>query len=243
MPNEIPGSVTIYVNLEEISAVGESFSFQIGTIVEVILMGPVFALIYFVLMKNLLSKINRETGRNRRLIYILEVAVVGFICMLVMGHIVHLMFDYANAIYRATYGGYDNTPLFLYLYHSDEWLGHHLIHIGFFSFLILAMIGESRIADKRRMRWYEVIIAIGLGAGIFVINGYATYEGQCGWLLMVLSSVLLGIQVGIILLKKVNPLWYPIFFSALLGNIIVIGYYLWYTSVFGTLPYYPFAPQ
>ncbi|MHA1324199.1 MAG: hypothetical protein ACTSRL_15540 [Candidatus Helarchaeota archaeon] len=222
MPNEIPGSVTIYVNLEEISAVGESFSFQIGTIVEVILMGPVFALIYFVLMKNLLSKINRETGRNRRLIYILEVAVVGFICMLVMGHIVHLMFDYANAIYRATY---------------------HLIHIGFFSFLILAMIGESRIADKRRMRWYEVIIAIGLGAGIFVINGYATYEGQCGWLLMVLSSVLLGIQVGIILLKKVNPLWYPIFFSALLGNIIVIGYYLWYTSVFGTLPYYPFAPQ
>jgi hypothetical protein len=243
LPGEIPGSVDIYVNLEEIPAVGESFSFSIGTIVEVILMGPVFALIYFVLMKHLLQKVDPEVGRNKQFIYMLEVAVVGFICMLVMGHIAHLMFDYANAVYRSTYGGYDTTQLFLFLYHSDEWIGHHLIHIGFFSFIVLAILGESRMADKRTMKWYEIIVAVGLGVGLFVMNGYATYDGQCAWLLMVLSAILLGVLGMVIVWKRVNPLKYPILFAAILGSIIVIGYYFWYISVFGTLPYYPFAPQ
>lgn len=243
LPGEIPGTVNVYVNLEEISAVGESFSFAIGTIIEIILMGPVFALIFYILLKNLLGKIDPQQGRNRQVIQLLEVAAVGFICMLVMGHITHLMFDYANAVYRSTYGDYDTTQLFLFLYHSDEWIGHHLIHIGFFSFIILAMVGESRMKEKRSIIWYEIIFVIGLGIGLFIVNGYATYEGQCAWVLMVLSAVLLSIQGTLIIWKRLNPLKYPIFLAALIGSILVIGYYVWYISVFGTLPYYPFAPQ
>jgi hypothetical protein len=243
LPGEIPGTVNIYINLEEISAVGESFSFQIGTIVEIILMGPVFALIYFILMKNLLNKIDVTTVRNKRFIYVLEILVVIFICTLVMGHITHLMFDYANAIYRSTYGGYDTTQLFLFLYHSDEWLGHHLIHISFFAFIVLAIIGESLISQQRKMKWYEILFAVPLGIGIFVMNGYATYEGQCGWLLMVLSAILLAIEGGVVLIKKINPLKHPILFASIIANILVIGYFIWYVSIFGTLSYYPFAPQ
>jgi hypothetical protein len=243
LPGKIPGTVNIYINIEEIPAVGESFSFQIGTIVEIILMGPVFALVYFILMKNLLSKVDVTTGRNKKFVYILEILVVLFICTLVMGHITHLMFDYANAIYRSTYGGYDTTPLFLFLYHSDEWLGHHLIHISFFAFLVLAIIGESLISQQRTMKWYEILFAVPLGVGIFVMNGYATYEGQCGWLLMVLSAILLGIEGLVILVKKINPLKHPILFASIIANIVVIGYFIWYVSMFGTLPYYPFVPQ
>ncbi|MHA1276889.1 MAG: hypothetical protein ACTSQ8_06850 [Candidatus Helarchaeota archaeon] len=245
LPGEISGTINIYVNIEETSTVGASFPFSIGRIVEVILMGPVFVLIYYVLIKNMLSKIETEKGRNKQIVYVLDLLVVVLIFMVVVGHVVHLMFDYANWLYRNVDpgGGYSTNPLFLFLYHSDEWVGHHLIHVGFFGFIILALISEALINEKRKMRWYELIIVALMGVGLFVMSGYATYEGQCGWLLMVLSTILLGIEVVMILIKRINPLKYPILFASVIGNIIIIGYFIWYISVFGTLPYYPFAPQ
>ncbi|NVM53490.1 MAG: hypothetical protein HWN66_07265 [Candidatus Helarchaeota archaeon] len=245
LPNYIPGKVNVVVNIEEIPAVGETFSFWIGKIVEIILMGPVFVIIYYVLMKNLLGKIDLGQGRNKQYVYLLELMVVMLVMMVVVGHVVHLMFDYANWVYREVSPGlgYDTDPLFLFLYHSDEWVGHHLIHVGFFGFVVLALIGETLIKDRRNMKWYEIVFVVPLGIGLFVMSGYATYEGQCAWLLMVLSAILLAIEVVVILWKKINPLKYPILFASIIGSAIVIGYYIYYISIFGTLPFYPFVPQ
>lgn len=243
LPGKIPGRVDIVINVEETMEAGLTFSFGVGTIVEVILMGPVFVIIYYILLKNMLGRIDTEQGKNKKKIYTLELFAVMLICMVIVGHVVHLMFDYGNALFRSSYGYDTSSELFLFLYHSDEWVGHHLIHAGFFGFIVLALIGESFISDKRTMKWYEIIIMALLGIGIFIMSGYAAYEGQCGWILMVLSAILLGAELVIIFVKWVNPLKYPILFASIIGNIIIIGYYIWYTATFGTLPFYPFAPQ
>lgn len=243
LPGEIPGRVDVVINVEETMEAGLLFSFRIGTIVEVILMGPVFVILYYILIKDMFSKIDIGKARMKKIIYTLELLAVLLICMVIVGHVVHLMFDYGNALFRQVSGYDTSSELFLFLYHSDEWVGHHLIHVGFFGFIVLALIGESLIADKRMVKWYELIFIVPLGVGIFVMSGYATYEGQCGWLLMVLSAILLGVEIGVLLIKWVNPLKYPILIASIIGNIIIIGYYIWYTTTFGTIPFYPFAPQ
>jgi hypothetical protein len=244
LPDLIKGDTTVFVNIEETATVGATFPFSIAKIVEIILMGPVFVIVYFVLMKSMLARVDIEEGRKKRIVYVLELMVVVLIFTVVVGHVVHLMFDYANWLYRNVDpgGGYSTNPLFLFLYHSDEWVGHHLIHVGFFGFIVVALIGESLLKEKQT-RWYDILFAAPLGAGLFVMSGYATYEGQCGWLLMVLSAVLLGIEGIIILVKRVNPLKHPILLATIICNVIVIGYFVWYASTFGTLPYYPFVPQ
>ncbi len=251
LPDLIHGMVNVPINVEELweigrGGVGLTFPFRIEKIIEIILMGPVFAIIYYVLMKNLLGKIDLEKGRNKQYVYVLELMVVILVMMVVVGHVVHLMFDYANGAWRLAYGDFDTmtpTPLFLFLYHSDEWVGHHLIHVGFFGFMVLALIAEFLIRDRRTMKWYEIIFAAPLGVGLFIMNGYATYPGQCAWLLMVMSATLLAIEVVVILWKRINPLMYPILFATIIGNVIVISYYFYYISIYGTLPFYPFAPQ
>ncbi len=243
VPKFFSGEVTIYVNVSEIPAVGEYFSFEIGTIVEIILMGPVFGVLYFILMKAMLRKIDESQNRKVNYIYLLEIGAVILICLVVMGHIVHLMFDYANALYRQTYGGYDTTPLFLFLYHSDEWLGHSMIHIGLFGFIVLALVSESLMKAQRRMRWYEIGLSIFFSFGLFVMNGYATLEGQCAALLAIMSFILLLIEIIVIMWKKINPIHYPILFTTIIANIIVIGFFTYWIITFGMKPYYPFYFQ
>lgn len=246
IPRLIIGSISIYLNVAELGSplgVGVNFLFGIGALVELILMGPVFIIIFYIIFKYLLSKIEVNQGRNKYYLYILEILAVFIITILSMGHVTHILFNYANHLYRVAYGGYDTTQLFLLLYYSDEWLGHHLIHIAFFGIIILALIADLLIEKDEKMSWDEIGLTVFMGIGFFIINGYATYEGQCATLLVILSLILLVSELVIISWKKLNPLQYPVLSATLISTIISIIFFIVWIGIFGWKPYYPFYFQ
>lgn len=246
IPRLITGSIIIYVNVAELGSpigVGVSFLFGIGALVELILMGPVFILIFFVMFKYLLSKIEIEQEKHKYYLWILEILAIFIITILAMGHVTHIFFNYANHLYRVAYGGYDTTQLFLFLYYTDEWLGHHLIHVAFFGIIILALLADLLIEKEEKMTWDEIGLMIFMGVGFFIVNGYATYEGQCASLLVILSIILLVFEGVLIFWKKVNPLKYPVLSATIISSVIIIVFFISWILIFGWKPYYPFYFQ
>ncbi|MHA1378466.1 MAG: hypothetical protein ACTSRG_08800 [Candidatus Helarchaeota archaeon] len=265
IPGLFNGNVFIGINVSEVpGGVNQAFSFSTGLIVELVVMGPVFAIIYFILMKYMLNKID-ETNNNRNFIFILEITTVLFICIYIMGHITHLMFDHASRAYEFMYGIvslhflsvlilifpdkwlqiiiYLLSPLFLFLYYSDEWLGHHLIHFSLFTFMVLAIFTEILLTEHNLMKWDELSISIFFGIGASFVNGYATYEGQCAFPLFIFSLILLVFQIVYWSVKKIELRRYPIFLAMIICNIIVIGLFIFWVINFGIKPYYPFIYQ
>lgn len=246
IPRLITGSISIYVNVAELGSalgIGVGFLFGIGALVELILMGPVFIIIFYIMFKYLLSKIEIKQEKHKYYVWILEILAILIITILAMGHVTHIFFNYANHLYRVAYGGYDTTPLFLFLYYSDEWLGHHLIHIAFFGIIILALFADFLIQKDEKMSWDEIGLTIFMGIGFFIINGYATYEGQCASLLVILTIILLTFELVIIFWKKINPLEYPVLLATIISSVIIIVFFVSWILIFGWKPYYPFYFQ
>ncbi|MBD3228022.1 MAG: hypothetical protein GF329_07515 [Candidatus Lokiarchaeota archaeon] len=244
IPGLIEINIIIPVNVSELgtSGAGQFFVWRLDKIIEIILMGPLFAVVFYFLIKKITKKIDLKQGKNKYWIRILEFGIVLSIGILVAGHFIHLMFDYTNYLYRQV-GGYDTTELFLFIYWSDEWLGHHLIHYMYFTQLVLALGTEFLIDNHRKMRWDEIAISIVLGFGIFVVFGFSTYEGQAANHLMILSLILLIIEILVILFKKINPIKYPILLSTVISNVIVISFYFFWIFSYRFKPYYPFIYQ
>ena len=238
------GDLYIPINVSELpSGIGQSFPFSIASIIELIAMGPIFSIIFYILIKLLINKIDKNHGKNKYWIFIIEIISVITIGVLVAGHFIHLTYNYASHLYDVQHGGYETTELFLLLYWADEWLGHHMIHIAFFSQIVLALSATYLIKNKRMMKWDEVVLSIFLGFGLFIVMGFASYEGQCAALLMILCLILLVIEVIFILIKKINPLRNSILLVSIISNIIVIGFYFFWIGSYGQKSYYPFIYQ
>jgi len=242
VPTLVEGTIVLLVNISEISAVG-SFTIGFSLVLEIILMGPVFIIIYYIIMKHFLSKINQNEGNNKRNVFIIEIISITLITIFAMGHAIHVFFNHANALYRIAYGTYDTTALFSFLYVSDEWLGHHLIHIALFGFMILALLTEFLMENHERMNKGELIISGVLGVGLFFMSGYASYEGQSAFLMFVLAIILLTVEIIIILKKKVKILNHPILLATIICSVIIIGFFIYWIIAFGWKPYFPFHFQ
>ncbi|MHA1269971.1 MAG: hypothetical protein ACTSPY_09325 [Candidatus Helarchaeota archaeon] len=245
VPNFITGYLNIPINVSELEGSGgiyQYFVWRFDKIIEIILMGPVFSICYYFLIKPLIKKIDTNSKKNKFLVQILEFGVVLSIGIMVAGHFVHLMFDYANFLYRSSYG-YDTSELFLFLYWSDEWLGHHLIHFMFFLQLVLLLVADISFKNRQSLHWDEIVVCTYLALGVFIIEGYATYEGQSSFPIMVLSLILLISEVLVILIWRKNVLKFPLLIITILSNVLVIGFYIFWISAYGSKPYYPYIYQ
>ncbi len=242
IPLFISGTIKIWVNISELDGAAGYFSLKIGMIMEIILMGPVFGIIYYFLMKSLIKNVDENQGRNKYVLYFLEIGVLLFINISVMGHIVHLLFDYGNWIYRES-TGMDTSQLYSFLYYSDEWLGHHLIHIAFFGYITLALITEFIGQEHRKLNSDELIYTIASGVGLSVVFSYYTYEGQAAFMIFILFILLLIIEIIILFIKKINPLERPILLATIITSIVVIIFFICWIILFGIKPYYPFVYQ
>ncbi|MHA1309800.1 MAG: hypothetical protein ACTSQO_02630 [Candidatus Helarchaeota archaeon] len=238
------GSINIPVNISELpNGAGQFFPFPLPDIIELIFMGPIFTLIYFIIMKIMIKKIKIEKKRDSYISEFLELISILLVGILVAGHFIHVTYNYASHLYDLQFGGYDTSNLFLFLYWSDEWLGHHLIHFAFFFQIILFLIVEYKLNDHKIMSWDEIALSVSLGIGLFILLGWATYEGQCAFPLMLLCFILLIVEIIIILIKRLNPLRFPLIFITMISNIIVIGFYFFWIFSYGIKPYYPFIYQ
>jgi hypothetical protein len=237
------GSVDFWFNISELDGASAYFSTSVRLIWEIILMGPVFAVIYYFLMKYLLKDIDESHGKNKYYIKLLEVGIITFICLTCMGHIVHMMFDHASRTYYIAHGKQmDTSELYSFLYFADELIGHHLIHIGYFGYVFVALMAEFLGSDHKKLNWFELISVFLLSIGLGIVN-YTTFEGQTAFIILILYCILLGIEVIVILIKKINPLKRPILLVTIITSLIVIGLYIWWIAMFGIKSYYPFVYQ
>jgi hypothetical protein len=243
LPDIISGTSDIVINIVELEGsggIGATFSARNDKIVEIILMGPVVAVLYYMLMRYLIGKIDKTQGKNKYFLYAIEIELALLISLNVASHFVHLMFDQVSAAYRTLHGGYSlNEPL-LYIYWADEWFGHTIIHVTYFSWFVLALVTEFLITETRPVNLDEFCFLIPLGVGIGVLDGYAAIRSEAGFILMILHIVLLGTQVVLIASKKINPLKYPVFMALLISSLFVIGYNIYWIFEEGIRAYYPF---
>ena len=237
------GSVDFWFNISELDGATAHFSTSVRLIWEIILMGPVFSVIYFFLMKYLRKEVDENDKITKLYMNLVDIGIISFICILCMGHVVHMMFDFASRTYYQTHGyQMDTSEVYSFLYFSDEMLGHHLIHIAYFGFITMALIIEFLGKDHKKMNWFELITIILLSVGLSIVY-YTTFEGQAAFTLLILYVALFGIEVLVVLIKKINPLKRPILLTTMITSVIVIGLYIWWVTMFGTKPYYPFIFQ
>lgn len=236
------GGIRVLVYISELKKLS-SFWISTRIICEIILMGPVFAIIYYFMMKRLIAEIDIEKGNNKYYVALLEIGVLTFMFISVMGHTIHMLFDQANRVYYNSNDGMDTSELYSLLYYSDEWLGHHLIHIAYSGYLAMALIAEFLSENHKRLRNDELIYTICCGVGMGLIFGYSTYEGQAAVLVVILCVILLIADLIIILVKKINILERPILICTIILSIIVICLFIWWVAVFGLKPYYPYVYQ
>ncbi len=236
------GGIRVLVYISELKKLS-SFWISTRIICEIILMGPVFAIIYYFMMKRLIVEIDIEKGKNKYYVALIEIGVLTFMCISVMGHTIHMLFDQANRVYYNSNDGMDTSELYSLLYYSDEWLGHHLIHIAYSGYIAMALITEFLGENHKRLRNDELIYTICCGVGMGLMFGYSTYEGQAAVLVVILCIILLIADLIIILVKKINILERPILICTIILSIIVICLFIWWVVVFGLKPYYPYIYQ
>ncbi|MHA1148969.1 MAG: hypothetical protein ACTSR8_12085 [Promethearchaeota archaeon] len=200
------------------------FSIYWKKFLQIICLGPVFGIIYYILMRVFLNKVDKEKGYNRYWIYIIEVCVVILIIMNSMGHFSHLGFEGVNAIDESEGKALDSdySEMFVYAWFMDEWLGHSMIHITYFLYLVLGVIVELLMNEDERMISDEYFLIFGASFGIGLLNGYIAIMSESGLILLILQITFSFIAILGISLKKVDPRRYPILLAMLMGTIFVV---------------------
>ncbi|MHA1273094.1 MAG: hypothetical protein ACTSQP_07855 [Promethearchaeota archaeon] len=241
----IGGTFIVYVRpgkTEEIY----SFNVSWASFLQIICLGPIFGIIYFILMKLFLNKVDKNKGRNRQFIFIIEICVLVAICFNCMGHVFHLAFDSVNVLSKSggvgsgSYNGYNTEEAFLFIWYMDEWLGHSMVHITYFSYLILAVFAEALIDDHEKISLDELFISIICAVGISIVDAWAAIRSESGIILLILHIIFTIIALIVIFIKKINILEHPILLTMILSLIPVVIININYIIIHGIQPYYPF---
>jgi len=234
-------------------------SFQIGTnvnysnetqfftvswnyLLQIVFLGPIIGIIYYVLMKKLFSKIDINERKNQLIVYAIDICVVVLIILNCIGHFSHLGFEIVNAI-DSTAGEALNSEyneLFVYAWFMDEWLGHTLIHLTYFGYLMVAMCAELLLNEDKRMKIDELALITLFSLFYSVIDGYAAIEGECGFILLLLHIIATFVTIAFISVKKINPLKYPLLLTLLISTLFVILFNLDWIIRYGFNSIYPF---
>ena len=218
------------------------FSVSWNYLLQIVFLGPIIGIIFYILMKKILFKIDINARKNQLLVYIIDICIVVLIILNCIGHFSHLGFEIVNAI-DSTAGEASNSEykeLFVYAWFMDEWLGHTLIHMTYFGYLIVAMCAELLLNEDKRMMIDELLLIILFSLVYSVIDGYAAIEGECGFILLLLHLIATFVAIAFIAIKKVNPLKYPLLLTLLISTIFVFLFNLDWVIRYGINSIYPF---
>ena len=238
----IEGSFELGANVNYAEQNPHYFSVSWSKFLQIVCLGPFFGIIYFLLLKVLLSKVDHDLKKNRMLSLAIEVSAIVLIALNSMGHVLHLGFEGVNAI-DATKGealGNEFEEMFVYAWYMDEWLGHSLIHSTYFGYLVLAVLGEGLLAEHSRIHWDEGIYVLIGAVGVAIVDAWAAIRSESGVLLLTFHLIYSIIALAFILVKKTDPLSRPILLGMLVGTIFVVIYNIHYVLTNGFSPIYPF---
>jgi len=218
------------------------FSVSWNYFLQIVFLGPIIGIIFYILMKRFLSKIDINVRKNQLIVYTIDICVVVLIILNSVGHFSHLGFEIVNAI-DSTMGEALNSEykeLFVYAWFMDEWFGHTLIHLTYFGYLIVAVCAEHLLNEDKRMMIDELVLILLFSLVYSVIDGYAAIEGECGFILLLFHLIATFITITFIAIKKVNPLKYPLLLTLLISTIFVFLFNLDWIIKYGFSSIYPF---
>ena len=224
-----------------------SVSVPLNKIAQIIFLGPVFGVVFLILMKLIINKIEKNNRKIIISVWIIEISVLVLVCINSMGHALHLLVEEVNMIDASegyvlgeTYNGKSLDIMALLAWYLDEWFGHTAIHVTYFGYLVLAVVAEYMASKHEKIMGDELFWVIFGAIGIAVINGYAAIEGEAGFILLLLSATFSIISIMVIGVKKIKILNYPIFLAMILSVIPVLLFNIAFIIENGVSPWYPF---
>jgi hypothetical protein len=219
------------------------FSIRTGyRFLQPLFLGPIFGIIYYILMRLLLARVNKEEGYNRYYIFAIEICVVILIIINCIAHVFHLGMEYVNALDKTDGAAFNSEyrEMFVYAWYLDEWLGHALIQATYFGYLILAILGEILMNPKTKMLIDEYFFSLLTAYGISIINGYAAIPSESGFLILFMQCIFVLIALIVIFVKKIDVRCYPILFAMLISTIFILYFNIIEIMEDGIQSTYPF---
>lgn len=225
-----------------------TYQISLKDLLDIVFIAPFFAVLSFLLIKRLLDDLKMKGIEDNKITLYYLVFIIAIV-IFSSGNIAHVLLNRLNADVIDDY----NTQSFYYMiYYIDEFIGHHLITIGFFIVLseicflhtldLQKRLGSdeySGVLLRDREPFWNYIFGIGLGVG----TSFTYLEGQCAFLFLILNPVLCALVIfqsrkyGIKI--KENGLLIMI----ILMTITFITIVLIWSIVTGIKPYYPFFYQ
>lgn len=235
------GSFTLGANVNYATEM-HYFSVSWNYFLQILLLGPILGILFFILMKKFVGKIDGQVRKNQKIVIIIEICVVTLVILNSLGHFSHLGFEIANAI-DPTAGhalSSEYKEIFVYAWFMDEWFGHTLINLTYFGYLVVAVWAEQLLNEDKRMTADEVGLVIVFSLIYLIIDGHAAIEGECGLILAILHLFSTFIAIGFLVVKKKKLLMYPVLLTLLISSIFILLYNLGWIIKYGWVSAYPF---
>ncbi|MHA1275731.1 MAG: hypothetical protein ACTSQI_02475 [Candidatus Helarchaeota archaeon] len=161
--------------------------------------------------------------------------------LLVTGVVMHAVANVLNGVLGDPVPPSGNLQILIYLF--DEVLGHKLIHIGLYGFIVGLMILQFWHRYDPELKIYTKISLYVWPALIGCIYSLAGAEGQAAFDIIIISSVLIG-SILVSMVKKGLKLRENVFIHFILVfSISIIVTLIIYGCLTGFLPGYPFFLQ
>ncbi len=237
----IKGSFEVGANVNY-SSTTMYFTVQWKKFLQIITLGPVFGVLYYTLMRVMLSKVDKDEGRNKYYVFLIEIGVIVFIALCSMGHLAHLGFEEVNAIEQTKgallYGPYHEQ--FVNAWYMDEWLGHTLGMFSYFMYLVLAVFAESLISDHKKLSIDQILLVLFGAVAIGFMDGDIGIASESGLFLLIFHSIFTIIAVIVVVIKKIKLLEHPILLVMILSVIPVLYFNIVFIIENGFYSLYPF---
>ncbi len=129
------------------------------------------------------------------------------------------------------------------IYWFDEVLGHKLIHIGLYMFIVGLMIIQYWRRYDPNLKFYTVVVQYCYPILIGVFYSLAGAEGQAAFELLVISAALIGVILVYMKFKGLKLRENVFIHFVLILSITIIVTLIVYGFVTGFVPGYPFFLQ
>ena len=217
------------------------FNLSLPTFLDMVF-APIITIVFFYYIHKAIQRYPEaeDSKPSQRQKDIMKVVFYCAALTLVAGILLHATMNFLNGLIS---GDISSDPLYIAIYYFDELLGHKLVHIGIYGFLIGLMVVQFWHRGDPELSYYDKVgiylwpTAIG---GVYAIT---VIEGQAGFDFWILSLVLIGVIVYYIKFKGLKLRENLFIHIVLVLSIAFVISTIVYAGITGLKPGYPFFFQ
>ncbi len=234
------GGIKISIPVIHESSNFYSFDLPLSTLLDILLAPPFLIIMFYYIYKAITTNpLADNSNPNERKGNFIKFLLFGSGVVLVSGIIMHGVANYLNGLVTTDLG----DPLYVAIYWFDEVVGHKLIHLGIFAFLIGCFVIQFWHRIDSEFSKFDWILFPFFPSAIGIVYSISAIEGQAGfdlWVISIISIIVILYVVkfrGLKLRENIFTYFVLIFFISLVISTIVYGF------ITGFVPGYPFFKQ